>query len=95
MPCVGNPFVAEGTPEGYLGAISMVLDLHPRRPVHGHEPLTMLFTIDVMSGLHDAMEELYQHSLAAARAARPLVEVLHDNFLPDSLRAAPAAFRPV
>lgn len=94
MPYVGAPFVAEGSPEGYLGAVSMVLDLHPRRLIHGHIPLTQLFTIDAMSGLHNAMEELYQRSLAAARAARPLAEVLHDNFLPDSLRAAPAAVQP-
>lgn len=94
MPYVGAPFVAEGSPEGYLGAISMVLDLHPRRLIHGHVPLTMLFTMDAMSGLRDAMEELYQRSLAAARAARPLAEVLHDDFLPGSLRAAPAAVQP-
>jgi glyoxylase-like metal-dependent hydrolase (beta-lactamase superfamily II) len=94
MPYVGAPFVAEGSPEGYLGAISMVLELHPRRLIHGHVPLTALFTMDAMPGLRDAMGALYQRTLAAARAARPLADVLHDDFLPDSLRAAPSAVQP-
>jgi len=94
MPYVGAPFVPEGSPEGYLGAIAMVLDLHPRRLIHGHIPLTAFFTIDAMPGFRDAMSNLYQRTLASARAARPLAEVLHDDFLPDSLRAAPAAVQP-
>ncbi len=94
MPYVGAPFVAEGSPEGFLGAISMVLDLHPRRLIHGHVPLTALFTMEAMPGLRDAMGALYMQSLAAAHEARPLADVLHDNFLPDSLRAAPAAAQP-
>jgi glyoxylase-like metal-dependent hydrolase (beta-lactamase superfamily II) len=36
MPYSGAPFVAEGSAEGYLGAIAQVLELHPRRLVHGH-----------------------------------------------------------
>jgi glyoxylase-like metal-dependent hydrolase (beta-lactamase superfamily II) len=94
MPYVGAPFVAEGSPEGYLGAIATVLDLHPRRLIHGHVPLTELYTIEAMPGLRDAMGALFQRSLAAARAARPLADVLHDDFLPDSLRDAPAAVQP-
>jgi glyoxylase-like metal-dependent hydrolase (beta-lactamase superfamily II) len=94
MPYVGAPFVAEGSPEGYLGAISKVLELHPRRLIHGHVPLTALFTMEAMPGLRDAMGALYQRTLAGARAARPLADVLHDDFLPDSLRATPAAVQP-
>jgi glyoxylase-like metal-dependent hydrolase (beta-lactamase superfamily II) len=94
MPYVGAPFVAEGSPEGYLGAIATVLDLHPRRLIHGHTPLTQVFTIDAMPGLRDAMAALYARGLDSARAARPLADLLHDDFLPDSLRAAPAAVQP-
>jgi glyoxylase-like metal-dependent hydrolase (beta-lactamase superfamily II) len=94
MPYVGAPFVAEGSPEGYLDAIAMVLELHPRRLIHGHIPLTEVFTIEAMPGLREAMSALYERSLAAARAARPVADVLHDDFLPDSLRAAPAAVQP-
>jgi glyoxylase-like metal-dependent hydrolase (beta-lactamase superfamily II) len=94
MPYVGAPFAAEGSPEGYLGAISMVLDLHPGRLIHGHPPLTAVFTIDAMPGLRDALGALYTRSVTAARASRPLADVLHDDFLPGSLRATPAAVQP-
>jgi glyoxylase-like metal-dependent hydrolase (beta-lactamase superfamily II) len=94
MPYLGAPFVAEGSPEGFLDAIGLVLDLHPRRLIHGHTPLTDTFTMAAMPGLRDAMGALYARSLAAARAARPLADLLHDDFLPESLRAAPAAVQP-
>ncbi len=94
MPYVGAPFVAEGSAEDYLGAISMVLDIHPRRLIHGHVPLTTMFTMEAMPGLRDAMDALYTRSVAAAREARPLADVLYDDFLPDSLRDAPAAAQP-
>jgi glyoxylase-like metal-dependent hydrolase (beta-lactamase superfamily II) len=41
MPYSGAPFLAEGSAEGYLGAIARVLELHPHRLVHGHPPLTV------------------------------------------------------
>lgn len=94
MPYVGAPFVAEGSPEGYLGAIEQVLELHPRRLIHGHPPLSALFTIEAMPGLRDAVGELYQHTLSAARSARPLPNVLDDNLLPAALRSSPAAVQP-
>ncbi len=94
MPYLGAPFVAEGSPEGFLGAIATVLELHPRRLIHGHSPLTAVFTIDAMPGLRDAMGALYARGLAGAQAARPLADVLHDDFLPESLRATPAAVQP-
>jgi glyoxylase-like metal-dependent hydrolase (beta-lactamase superfamily II) len=94
MPYSGAPFVAEGSAEGYLGAVEQVLELHPHRLVHGHPPLTAFFTIDAMPGLQAALRPLYDRSLAAARAARPLAELLHDNFIPPSLRDTPKAVMP-
>ena len=94
MPYAGAPFVAEGSAEGYLGAVAQVLELHPRRLVHGHPPLTALFTIDAMPGLQAAFRSLYDRSLDAARAASPLAELLHDNFIPVSLRDTPKAVLP-
>jgi glyoxylase-like metal-dependent hydrolase (beta-lactamase superfamily II) len=94
MPYSGAPFVPEGSAEGYLGAIAQVIELHPRRVVHGHPPLTALFTIDALSGLEAALQSLYDRSLDAAHAARPLAELLHDNFIPASLRDTPKAVLP-
>jgi glyoxylase-like metal-dependent hydrolase (beta-lactamase superfamily II) len=94
MPYSGAPFVAEGSAEGYLDAIDQVLELHPRRLVHGHPPLTALFTIEAMPGLRPALRALYDRSLDAAQAARPIAELLHDNFIPASLRDTPKAVLP-
>jgi glyoxylase-like metal-dependent hydrolase (beta-lactamase superfamily II) len=94
MPYLGAPFVPEGSPEGYLAAIEQVQAIAPRRLVHGHPPLTRLYTIDVMPGLGRAMKALYQHTLEGAHSARPLADVLHDNFIPDSLRDTPTVALP-
>jgi glyoxylase-like metal-dependent hydrolase (beta-lactamase superfamily II) len=94
MPYLGAPFVAEGSPEGFLAAIDLVLQLKPHRLIHGHSPLTALYTIESMPGLRDAMGALYARSLTAAHTARPLADLLHDDFLPESLRSAPAAVQP-
>jgi glyoxylase-like metal-dependent hydrolase (beta-lactamase superfamily II) len=94
MPYSGAPFVAEGSAEGYLGAIDQVVELHPSRLVHGHPPLTAFFTIDAMPGLRAALGALYDRSVDAAQAARPIAELLHDNFVPASLRETPKAVLP-
>jgi glyoxylase-like metal-dependent hydrolase (beta-lactamase superfamily II) len=94
MPYLGAPFVAEGSPEGYLGGIAQVLELRPRRLIHGHSPLTAFFTIEAMPGLQDALSELYRSTLSAAQRGRPIADVLRDNLLPAALRSAPAAVQP-
>src|SRR2546426_11645823 len=62
--------------------------------IHGHPPLTAMFTIDAMPGLQTPFRSLYDRSLDAAHAARPLAELLHDNFIPASLRDTPKAVLP-
>jgi hypothetical protein len=47
-----------------------------------------------MPGLLDAMTALRDHTVAAAHRAEPLADVLHDGFLPESLRKAPRAALP-
>jgi glyoxylase-like metal-dependent hydrolase (beta-lactamase superfamily II) len=94
MPYVGAPFVAEGSPEGYLDAIRTVTQLPPRRLLHGHPPLTAFFTAKAMPGLGVALGELYDRSLAGARSSKPLADLLHEAFVPDSLRSHPEAALP-
>src|SRR3989442_2752535 len=62
--------------------------------IHGHPPLTAMFTIDAMPGLQAPFRSLYDRSLDVAHAARPLAELLHDNFIPASLRDTPKAVLP-
>lgn len=42
----------------------------------------------------DALGALHARTVTAARAARPLADLLDDDFLPASLRGAPAAVQP-
>jgi glyoxylase-like metal-dependent hydrolase (beta-lactamase superfamily II) len=94
MPYLGAPFVAEGSAEGYLDAIATVLQIRPRRLLHGHPPLTAFFTMGAMPGLLDALTALHDRTVSAAHLARPLADVLHDDFVPPGLRSAPLAALP-
>jgi glyoxylase-like metal-dependent hydrolase (beta-lactamase superfamily II) len=51
MPYIGNPFLAEGSPEGLLETLRLIRDLAPRVLIQGHTPLTETFTIDIIPGL--------------------------------------------
>jgi len=94
MPYVGPPFIAEGSPEGYLEALSRVRELAPRKLIQGHPPLTGLFTIEAVPGLEAALRDLYQRYLPQVRKGRPLADILHDDYLPEGLRATPKAVVP-
>jgi glyoxylase-like metal-dependent hydrolase (beta-lactamase superfamily II) len=94
MPYVGPPFLSEGSPEGYLEALATVRALAPRRTIHGHPPLTRFFNMDAVPGLETALRSLYDRSLADVQRSRPLAELLHDNYLPASLRESPKAVLP-
>ena len=48
MPYLGAPFAAEGSLDGMLAAIEQVHALKPRILLHGHEPLTRLFSSTAM-----------------------------------------------
>ena len=93
MPYSGAPFVAEGSAEELSDATtrcsSCTRALGPRTP-----------TAD--GAVHDrgharaapALRALYDRSLDAAQAARRIAELLHDNFIPASLRDTPEAVLP-
>jgi glyoxylase-like metal-dependent hydrolase (beta-lactamase superfamily II) len=94
MPNLGAPFLPEGSIDGLLEAIGRIRELHPRVLVHGHTPLTELFTVDALPGLEASLIELRRHVLDGLRDSRPLTDVVYDNFLPDVLREHPAAVNP-
>jgi len=94
MPYFGAPFVAEGSPEKFFDTLAVIRSLKPRQLIHGHPPLTENFTGEAMPGLEAALHELHQRTLRGIQAARPLVDVLHENILPASLREHPSAVIP-
>src|SRR5215475_7260611 len=94
MPYLGAPFVAEGSAEGLFETMALIRSLQPRVLVHGHPPLTDIFTVETLPPLEAALRELYQRVRAAVGDGRTLADILHDNILPVSLREHPTAVMP-
>ncbi len=94
MPYTGAPFLPEGSPEGLFETIALIRSLRPRVLLHGHPPLTELFTIEALPGFEAALRELYARTLEGIGRSRTLVELLHQNVLPATLREHPEAVFP-
>jgi glyoxylase-like metal-dependent hydrolase (beta-lactamase superfamily II) len=94
MPYLGAPFLPEGSAEGLFDTMALIRALNPRTLVHGHPPLTELFTMEALPGLEAALREVYERTLDGIREGRTLAELLQPNGLPASLRAHPHAVMP-
>jgi glyoxylase-like metal-dependent hydrolase (beta-lactamase superfamily II) len=94
MPHLGSPFLPEGSLEGLLKTLSVIQDLRPSLLIHGHPPLTDLFTIDALPGLQAALGELDRFIRQGIRTGQTLVELLYHNCLPTVLEEHPAAVIP-
>jgi glyoxylase-like metal-dependent hydrolase (beta-lactamase superfamily II) len=94
MPYLGQPFTDEGSPEGLLEALAFVDRLQPRLLIHGHPPLTDLFTPEVVPGLLAALTQLHGEVLDEIGRGQTLPDILAAASLPDVLRAHPAAVVP-
>jgi len=94
MPQLGGPFFPEGSAEGLFEAMALVEGLAPRLVIHGHTPLTNLFTIDVFPALAAALRDLHGLTLDAIRDGVALADLLARNHLPASLRDHPEAVLP-
>jgi glyoxylase-like metal-dependent hydrolase (beta-lactamase superfamily II) len=94
MPYVGAPFSAEGSPEGLLETLAFVRDLQPRVLIHGHTPLTDLFTIEAVPGLEAALTRLHDEVLAGIRQGLTLAAIVAGSYLPEVLREHPKAVLP-
>jgi glyoxylase-like metal-dependent hydrolase (beta-lactamase superfamily II) len=94
MPYLGAPFVAEGSAEGLFETMALIRSLRARVLVHGHPPLTDIFTVEALPAIEAALRELHQRVRTAVGNGRTLVEILHDNILPASLREHPASVLP-
>ena len=94
MPYLGAPFVAEGSAEGLFETTALIRSLQPRMLVHGHPPLTDIFTVEALPAIEAAIQELHQRVRTAVSEGRTLAEILHGNILPASLREHPTAVVP-
>lgn len=94
MPYLGAPFLPEGSADGLFDAMELTQALNPRLLIHGHAPITELFTIGVLPTLAVALRELRQVVVTEISDGRTLVEILCLNHLPGVLRDNPDAVLP-
>lgn len=94
MPYLGAPFLPEGSAEGLFETIARIRSLNPRTLVHGHPPLTDLFTIEALPAFEAALREVYERTLQGIGDGRTVAEILQQNWLPASLRTSPIAVMP-
>jgi len=94
MPYLGAPFVAEGSAEGLFETTALIRSLQPRLLVHGHPPLTEVYTAQALPAIESALHELHQRVRTAMSEGRTLAEILHNSILPASLREHPGAVVP-
>ncbi len=94
MPYLGAPFLPEGSAEGLFETVAAIRALNPRLLIHGHPPLTALFTTRNLPALEAALRELYERVRQRIAEGRTLAEILAENTLPATLRDAPGAVVP-
>ena len=94
MPYLGQPFAAEGSPEGLLETLALIGSLRPRLLIHGHATLTEQFTASAITGLQAALTQLHGEVLDGIRDGRTLPDILQQASLPAVLRDHPTAVVP-
>ena len=94
MPYFGAPFVGEGSVEGLFHTIEKILALGPTGLIHGHTPLTMNFTYEILLPLESALASVRDAALASIREGRAMPEILNGNLMPPSLSEHPDAVVP-
>ena len=88
MPYLGAPFVEEGNLQGLFDAIDIVVEKHPRRLLHGHEPLTRNFASTAMlAQLKPHLLWLREQVLSAIRRGDEKELVHQVNRIPPELLA--------
>ncbi len=94
MPYFGAPFVAEGSVDGILATIRQVRELAPTQLIHGHAPLTLNFTVEILPALGEAIERTRDLVNDRIRKSRTHSETVAEAFLPENLASAPGAIVP-
>jgi glyoxylase-like metal-dependent hydrolase (beta-lactamase superfamily II) len=96
MPYVGAPFVPEGDFQGLLDAIDVVVQIQPKRILHGHEPLTRTFaSSSMMAELKTDLTWLRAQVLVAIRRGDERALIYEANLTPPGLlHGTPEAYMP-
>src|SRR6266536_2505142 len=96
MPYLGAPFIEEGDLQGLFDAIDVVVSRNPQHLLHGHEPLTRVFSSPLILGqLKTDLGWLRDQVLTAIRRGDERAAVHESNLIPPDLLAnQPDAHQP-
>jgi glyoxylase-like metal-dependent hydrolase (beta-lactamase superfamily II) len=96
MPYLGAPFAEEGDLQGLLDAIDVVVSRNPQHLLHGHEPLTRVFTSPlILSHLKTDLAWLRDQVLTAIRRGDERAAIQESDLIPpDLLAMQPDAYEP-
>ena len=96
MPYLGAPFVEEGDLQGLLDAIDIIVQKHPQRLLHGHEPLTRNFASpSMLAQLKTDLGWLREQALSAIRRGDERAVIHQANLIPpDLLSGNPDVYLP-
>lgn len=91
MPYLGAPFAPEGSVEGLAEAIDQVSQLKPRYLLHGHDPLTRIFSSTAMlDDLRPYLTWLRNEVLAAMKDGIDRSAIQQANLIPPALASSPS-----
>lgn len=95
MPYLGAPFVEEGDLPGLFAAIDVVVSLNVKHLLHGHEPLTRIWsTGSMLAKLKLHLEWLYLETLKATRNGISRAAIHHQNLMPPFIHQNPEVHFP-
>src|SRR5262245_4954315 len=96
MPYLGAPFAEEGDLQGLLAAIDEVVSRNPEHLLHGHEPLTRVFSSPlILSHLKTDLAWLRNKVLTSIRRGDERAAIHKANLIPPDLLAnQPDAYEP-
>ena len=96
MPYLGAPFIEEGDLQGLFDAIDVVVSRNPQYLLHGHEPLTRVFSSPlILSHLKTDLAWLRDQVLTAIRRGDERAAIHEANMIPPDLLAnQPDAYQP-
>src|SRR5499433_3846191 len=88
MPYLGAPFDEDGDLQGLFDAIDAVVSRNPQHLLHGHEPLTRVFSSPlILSHLKMDLEWLRDQVLTAIRRGDERATIHESNLIPPGLLA--------
>jgi len=88
MPYLGAPFDEDGDLQGLFDAINAVVSRNPQHLLHGHEPLTRVFSSPlILSHLKTDLEWLRDQVLTAIRRGDERATIHESNLIPPGLLA--------